>query len=85
MVKHIAFVPVPDKLDKSNGQRQDIRPFSRCGHLDFTPFQLIVTKLRLGDKLVWCRVCAMHVSFITVIVNREHDQYGDSAIEVYTG
>ena len=30
------------------------RHLSRCGHLDFSPFQLIVTKLRLNEIIVWC-------------------------------
>ena len=40
------------------------RPLSRCGHLDFTPFQPIVTKLRLDEIIVWCHVCAMNVLLI---------------------
>ena len=38
------------------------RPLPRCCHLDFTQFQLIVTKLRLDEIIVWCHVCAMNVS-----------------------
>ena len=38
------------------------RHHGKCGHLDFTPFQLIVTKLRLDEIIVWCHVCAMNVS-----------------------
>ena len=37
------------------------RSLSRCGHLGFTPFILIVTKLRLEEIMVWCHVCAMNV------------------------
>ena len=32
------------------------RPLSQCGHLYFTPFKLIVTKLRLDETIVWCHV-----------------------------
>ena len=40
------------------------RPLSQCGHLDFTPFQLTVTKLRLDQIIVWCLVCVMNVSIL---------------------
>ena len=59
------------------------RLLSRCGHLDFNPFQLIVTKLRLDEIIVWCHVCAMNVSIHDCYGNREHDQDGDSVINVY--
>ena len=52
------------------------RPLSRCGHLDFTQFQLIATKLRLDEITVWCHVCAMNVSIHYCYGNREHDQDG---------
>ena len=39
-------------------ERND-RPLSRGDHLDFTPFQLIVTKLKLDVITVWYHVCAM--------------------------
>ena len=57
------------------------RPLSRCGHLDFTPFQLIVTKLRLDEIIVWCLAQWM-LAFITVLGNREHDRDGESVIKV---
>ena len=56
---------------------------SRCGHLDFTSFQLIVTKLRLDEIIVWCHVCAMNVSIHYCYGNREHDQDGDSVTKVH--
>ena len=59
------------------------RPLSRCGHLDFTQFQLTVTKLRLDEIIVWCHICAMNLAFITYIGNREHDQDGDGVMKVY--
>ena len=57
-------------------------PLSRCGHLDFTPFQFIVTKPRLDEIIVWFHALLM-LAFITVIGNREHDQDGDSVVNVY--
>ena len=60
------------------------RSLSLCGHLDLTPFQLIVTKLRLDEIKVWCHVNAMNVSIRYCYGNREHDQDGDSVIKVYT-
>ena len=56
------------------------RPLSRCGHLDFTPLQHIVTKLRLDEIIVWCHFYAMNVSIPYCYRNREHDQDGDSVI-----
>ena len=59
---------------------------SRCGHLDFTPFKLILTKLRLDEIIVWCHVSAMNVSIHYCYGNREHDRYGDSVIiDLYHG
>ena len=57
------------------------RPLSRCGHLDFTPFQLTITKQRLDELIVWYHVHAMNIS-IHYHGNREHDQDGDSVIKV---
>ena len=51
--------------------------------LIFTLFQLIVTKMRLDEIIVWCHVCAMNVSIHCCCGNREHDQDGDSVITVY--
>ena len=58
------------------------KPLSRCGHLDFTSFQLIVTKVRLDEIIVWCNAQWM-LAFIAVIGNREYNQDGDSMIKVY--
>ena len=60
------------------------RLLSRCGHLDFTPFQLIVIKLRLDEIIVWCHVCAMNVSILYCYGNMEHDQDRDRVIKVYS-
>ena len=57
--------------------------FSRCGHLDFTSFQLIVTKLRRDEIIVWCHVCALNVSIHYCSRNREHYQDCDSVVKVY--
>ena len=48
--------------------------------LIFTPFQLIVTKLRLDKITVWYHVC---VTNAIVIDNREHDQDGDRSISLF--
>ena len=52
--------------------QNEYRPLSLSGHLDFTPFQLIVTKLRLDGTIVWCHVCAMNVGIHQCYGNREH-------------
>ena len=57
------------------------KPLSRCGHLDFTQFQLIVTKTEAGQNTSLAP-CAM-LAFIIVIGNREHDQNSDSVIGLY--
>ena len=49
-----------------------------------TPFQLIVTKLRLGEIIVWCYVCEMNVSIHYCYGNRPHGQDGDS-VDLYHG
>ena len=67
-----------------NNLKGRYRPLSRCGHLDFTPIQLIITKLRLDEILVWCHVCAKNVSIHYCDRNREYDQDGDSVKKVYT-
>ena len=68
----------------NNVEAWSYRPFSRCDHLDFTPFQRIVTKLKVGEIIVWCHVCAMNVRIHYCYWNREHDQDGDSLIQVYS-
>ena len=62
-------------------KQQSYKPLSRCGHLDFTQFQLIVTKTEAGQNTSLAP-CAM-LAFIIVIGNREHDQNSDSVIGLY--
>ena len=59
------------------------RSLSWCGHLDFTPFQLIVTKLWQEEIIFWCHVCVMTVNIYYCYGLRERDQDADSMIKFY--
>ena len=77
MEQWLKHLTIPD-VSASN------RPLSRCGHLDFTPFKLIVTKLRLDEIIVWCHVCAMNVSIHSCYWKQGTFTNGDSVVKPFT-
>ena len=75
----------PYLATKSSNRPRDL--YHSVVTLDFTPFQLIVTNLRLDEIIVWCHVTRYECQLSLLHYcygNREHDQKGDSAIKVHT-
>ena len=78
----VVAIPVDATLDLMGIKYKIYRPLSLCGHLDFTPFQLIVTQTETGrnNSLV---PCAMNVSIDYCYWKQGHDQDGASVIKVH--